>query len=226
MDTPGFVLQDVYHSARDVVRIERPLATPLTLPDNFGCVLPGVFRSAFPQTQDYAFLRGLKLKTIVTLVNKDLPEGFAAFMKGSGIKHQIFSMEGTKKADIPLSMMLNIVSLVTDRRNCPLLIHCNHGRHRTGCAVAVVRKFNGWDTASILNEYAKYAAPKPREADVAYISNFKLKNLRHVVARKVKEPEMGFRHFLFLFSITIFGIFIWLVTLKNLKIRQARKEES
>lgn len=34
-------------------------------PTNFGIVVPGVYRSSFPQSEDYAFIEGLKLKTIV-----------------------------------------------------------------------------------------------------------------------------------------------------------------
>ena len=34
-------------------------------PANFGVVVPGVYRSSFPQADDYAFIQGLKLKTIV-----------------------------------------------------------------------------------------------------------------------------------------------------------------
>ncbi len=34
-------------------------------PVNFGVVVPGVYRSSFPQSQDYEFIETLKLKTIV-----------------------------------------------------------------------------------------------------------------------------------------------------------------
>lgn len=34
-------------------------------PSNFGVVVPGVYRSSFPQSEDYGFIEGLKLKTIV-----------------------------------------------------------------------------------------------------------------------------------------------------------------
>ena len=34
-------------------------------PVNFGIVVPGVYRSSYPATEDYAFIRDLKLKSIV-----------------------------------------------------------------------------------------------------------------------------------------------------------------
>ncbi len=34
-------------------------------PVNFGTVIPGFYRSGYPQTEDYEFLKSLGLKTIV-----------------------------------------------------------------------------------------------------------------------------------------------------------------
>ncbi|KAK6824746.1 hypothetical protein PG987_012240 [Apiospora arundinis] len=83
------------------LNISRSLETAVPLPLNFGCVIPGVFRSSYPQAQDLAYLSKLKLKTIVTLVQKDLPEGFQEFIDSNGITHKVFDMTGTKKAEIP-----------------------------------------------------------------------------------------------------------------------------
>lgn len=37
----------------------------LRRPHNFGLVIPGVYRSSYPKAEDYEFIQGLKLKTIV-----------------------------------------------------------------------------------------------------------------------------------------------------------------
>lgn len=66
-----------------------------------------------------------------TLVHKDFPAGYKAFLRKNDIKHHVFDMTGTKKATIPPELMKNILQLVMDQRNYPLLIHCNHGRVRT-----------------------------------------------------------------------------------------------
>jgi tyrosine-protein phosphatase SIW14 len=34
-------------------------------PDNFGLVVPGVYRSSYPKPDNYRFLQGLRLKTVV-----------------------------------------------------------------------------------------------------------------------------------------------------------------
>lgn len=44
---------------------EFPTAPMDGRPVNFGLVVPGVYRSSYPKKEDYAFLKNLKLKTIV-----------------------------------------------------------------------------------------------------------------------------------------------------------------
>lgn len=87
-------------------------------------------------------------------------------------------MKGTKKEAIHPDTMRAILDIVLEPRNYPLLIHCNHGRHRTGCVVASLRKTAGWGVQQALNEYHAYAEPKPRDCDVEYITNFEGAALR------------------------------------------------
>ena len=68
-----------------------------------------------------------------TLVDKEYPEGYKSFMHSSGIKHVCITMEGTKKADIPESVMSTILETVLNPQNHPLLVHCNQGRVCDAC---------------------------------------------------------------------------------------------
>ncbi|EXL81036.1 hypothetical protein FOPG_05710 [Fusarium oxysporum f. sp. conglutinans race 2 54008] len=147
-------------------------------PHNFGVVIPGVYRSSFPRSHDFEYLKGLGLKTIVTLVRKDeLDHDLETFVQREGIRQVVFNMKGTKKEAIPLGTMKAILSIVLDKSNYPLLIHCNHGKHRTGCVVGVVRKIAGWDAESVVAEYKSYAEPKARECDVNYLDDFQVSSL-------------------------------------------------
>ncbi|EAQ86795.1 hypothetical protein CHGG_08048 [Chaetomium globosum CBS 148.51] len=179
-------------------------------PANFGIVVPGVYRSSFPQAEDYAFIQGLKLKTIVTLVHKEFPRGYDAFLHRNGIQHAIFDMKGTKKESIPVATMESILRVVLDRRNHPLLIHCNHGKHRTGCVIGVIRKLSGWNLSSIVNEYKAYAEPKIRECDIEYITGFEPINTLNLF----RDPKVPFRDPRFaraiIFALVI--LMIWFVT--------------
>ncbi|KAI0901236.1 tyrosine-protein phosphatase SIW14 [Annulohypoxylon nitens] len=188
-ESPEVVLRDAYISAKDIA-VERPL--PLTgthtPPVNFAMVVPGLYRSGYPQAPDYSFMRTLNLKTIVTLVGKELPDGYQDFIKDNNIKHEIFDMAGTKKADIPAKTMQSIIAVVGNRKNYPLLIHCNQGKHRTGCVVGILRKASEWDTKSIIREYTKFAEPKVRETDVKYITNFSMSDIKSVTPKSNSLP--------------------------------------
>jgi tyrosine-protein phosphatase SIW14 len=147
-------------------------------PFNFGIVIPGVYRSSFPKSHDFEYIKGLGLKTIVSLVKKDeLDHDLETFVTREGIRQVNFNMKGTKKEAIPLETMKGILDVVLDKSNYPLLIHCNHGKHRTGCVVAIVRKITGWDIARVVAEYNTYAEPKARECDVTYIQGFEVSSL-------------------------------------------------
>ncbi|RDA94668.1 hypothetical protein CP533_2475 [Ophiocordyceps camponoti-saundersi (nom. inval.)] len=179
-------------------------------PVNFGVVLPQVYRSSYPQPENYAFLLSLKLKTVVTLVNKDGgDESLKSFFAGNGIRQVVFDMKGTKKEAIPPSTMSSILSVVMDRSQYPLLLHCNHGKHRTGCVVAVVRKLSGWSLDTVLDEYRAYATPKVRECDVDYISRVRASTLTAITWG---SSPVHLRTFFRILLFSTFVAAVWLIS--------------
>ena len=67
--------------------------------------------------------------------------------------------------------------MVLDCSNYPLLIHCNKGKHRTGCIVGCLRKVQGESMAEVINEYHAYADPKARRLDENFIRDFDERSL-------------------------------------------------
>ncbi|KAF4589850.1 tyrosine phosphatase [Ophiocordyceps camponoti-floridani] len=190
-----------------------PAGTFVGRPANFGVVLPGVFRSSYPQPEDYAFLQSLQLKTIVTLVNKEGgDDSLSSFVTSNGIRQIVFDMKGTKKEAIPPATMASILNVVLDRNQYPLMVHCNHGKHRTGCVVAVVRKLSGWTVNTVLDEYRAYATPKVRECDVDYISSFKASTLITSTRPPLPMATVQHRNFFRLVVFSTFIIVLWLVS--------------
>ena len=61
------------------------------------------------------------------------------------------------------------LSKVVDTRNHPILIHCDKGKHRTGCLVGCLRKLQGWSLASIFDEYARFCKGVVRDLDLQFI---------------------------------------------------------
>ncbi|KAI4086568.1 MAG: hypothetical protein LQ344_007431 [Seirophora lacunosa] len=141
---------------------------------NFGEVAPGIYRSSFPMDGNYAHLRSLGLKTILTLVPQDYPPENAAFMKENNIQHFVIPIPGhkTETDAIPLQSIANALEIINNTEMHPVLIHCNKGKHRTGCIVACYRMLNNWSPAAVLTEYRKYAGVKARPGDEAFMLNF------------------------------------------------------
>lgn len=77
---------------------------------------------------------GVRLLTLAcrTLVDKDeLDTEYAKFVAKNGITQHVFDIKGTKKQSIPAETMRNVLDVVLDKRNHPVLVHCNRGRVST-----------------------------------------------------------------------------------------------
>ncbi|KAJ4144366.1 hypothetical protein LMH87_003251 [Akanthomyces muscarius] len=217
-------------SARDVAVLEKSAKVPTLLPTihqsveypvvplegrplNFGVIVPGFYRSSYPKQHDFDFIKTLNLKTIVTLVKKDeLEDDLSAFVDINGIRQVTFDMKGTKKEAIPLDTMAAILQLTLDKRNYPLLIHCNHGKHRTGCVVAAARRVAGWEVDPALDEYRAFASPKIRECDIDYINAFQSSLIPRFEDEIVPHSPVQVRTFMrtLLFSTVV--VVIWIVS--------------
>jgi len=192
---------------------EHPPAPLNGRPHNFGVVVPGVYRSSFPKSHDFDYIKGLKLKTIVSLVKKEeFDHDLEMFVAQEGIRQVVFNMKGTKKEAIPLKTMKSILSIVLNKENYPLLIHCNHGKHRTGCVVGVVRKVAGWDVDNVVAEYKSYAEPKSRECDIEYLSSFQTSTLCAPNALGPKYTRSQMTTFFRTLTFSTFVLLLWLLS--------------
>lgn len=64
------------------------------------------------------------------------------------------------------------VLLLMNPANYPIHIHCNQGKHRTGCVVACYRKVRRDPIEDIIAEYEAYAGTKARPGDIELIRAF------------------------------------------------------
>ena len=84
-----------------------------------------------------------------------------------------------------------VIRFILDPNNRPLLVHCNKGKHRTGCVVACLRKVRGWSLSSIFAEYLMFSDPKSRLEDQRFIESFELDDDDLVVAEETKDENEG-----------------------------------
>lgn len=54
--------------------------------------------------------------------------------------------------NIPEDVICRALVAILDKRNHPVLIHCNKGKHRTGCLIGCIRRLQSWSLTSIFDE--------------------------------------------------------------------------
>ncbi|KAL9604940.1 MAG: hypothetical protein Q9219_000128 [cf. Caloplaca sp. 3 TL-2023] len=142
---------------------------------NFGVIAPGIYRSSFPMSGNFEHLRSLGLKTILTLVPQDYPPENVAFMKENGIQHFQIPIPAHKSeaVTIPLQSIANALEILLNPEMHPVLVHCNKGKHRTGCIIACYRMLRSQcSPVAVITEYRQYAGTKARLLDEIFISRF------------------------------------------------------
>ena len=162
----------------------------LNPPENFAMVWRGIYRSSFVTKRNFQFLQTLRLRTIVYLCPEDYPESHTSFLAENGIQLLQFGVEGNKEPfdEIPEEIMCKALAAVLDTRNHPLLIHCNQGKHRTGCLVGCLRRTQGWSLVTIFDEYRRFAGVKARMVDQQFIERVDLSSQSMDAAEADDEP--------------------------------------
>ncbi|CAL0299977.1 unnamed protein product [Lupinus luteus] len=108
------------------------------------------------------------------------PQQNLDFLQSQNIQLFQFGIEG--KTDLSVSTVndtiMESLEVLIDVRNHPVLIHCNRGKHRTGCLVGCLRKFQNWCLNYIFEEYKQFAGSKSRNTDLKFIQTFDTISLR------------------------------------------------
>ncbi|WVQ77738.1 hypothetical protein IAR50_007428 [Cryptococcus sp. DSM 104548] len=146
----------------------------LVPPENFSLVSSGVYRCGFPKKRNFKFMETLRLKTVLTLVLEEYPRANLEWCQSQDIQFMQFGIPGNKEPfdNIPEDVICAALVAICDKRNHPLLIHCNKGKHRTGCLIGCIRLLQSWSRTSIFDEYRRFSAPKSRAVDQQFIDLF------------------------------------------------------
>ena len=144
-------------------------------PDNFAMVNSFVYRSSFPKKKHFPFLRTLGLRSVLTLILEEYPEQNTKFLDDNGITFYQYGIPGNKEpfVHIPHDKITAALCTILDRRNHPMLIHCNKGKHRTGCLVGCLRKLQAWSLTAVFDEYRRFSFPKSRSMDQEFMELYR-----------------------------------------------------
>lgn len=153
---------------------------------NFAMVMPGIYRSGYPSEMNHEFLRTLRLRTLVYLCPEDCSADNMRFYHAEGIDVVHLGIQGNKEpfVDIPPAVVSDALAVLLDVRRHPVLVHCNKGKHRTGCVVGSLRKVQRWSLTSIFDEYRRFASNKARVLDQQFIELFDASRVQYDPAYK------------------------------------------
>lgn len=129
-------------------------ARPLVPPLNFSPVETNIYRSGVPLPTNHAFLRTLGLRTIVWLALEDPPDSLVRFCDEEAVALKGFPPSTEEM--VPLTTIVEGIQLLLDASTHPLLVCCAMGGHRTGALVGCFRKMQGWNLASVSEEYRRF----------------------------------------------------------------------
>ncbi len=135
----------------------------LVPPVNFGMVEEGVYRMGQPGVVNLPFLQTLGLRTLVWLAVEEPKAPLRSFASAHHIQihHLGFSEGGNPWDPLTEALVIEALQVVVDGgQNYPLAISCDMGRHRTGTVVGCLRRLQGWNLASVTEEYRRYAGAR------------------------------------------------------------------
>ncbi|MBT8379113.1 MAG: tyrosine-protein phosphatase [Ignavibacteria bacterium] len=108
---------------------------------NFHIVDDGIWRSAQPSTESIAVMKKHGLKTIINLRGSEENHLWESRISDSlGIQYFYIPMDGREDPDT--ADLNEILKIIEDERNQPVMYHCLGGKDRTGIVTAVYRLKN------------------------------------------------------------------------------------
>lgn len=143
-------------------------------PLNLACVLPGIYRSGYPNRRNFEYMKTIGLKSVLCLCVDDVLPANVEFYAANNIRFFHVGIVGNTEPfqSIPADRFAHALNITLNPDNHPILVHCSKGKHRTGCLMAVLRRMCGWSLSAALDEYARFAGSRRRFLDNQFIELF------------------------------------------------------
>jgi Protein tyrosine/serine phosphatase len=118
----------------------------------FGHLNEHIWRSGQPSHKGYKTLAAMGVKTVINL-RKEFPQDKLRCPKG--VRYVYIPMrDNTPPSD---RQAIDLIRVVSNSDNWPVLIHCDSGESRTGLMCAAVRySLDGWDDHKIMQELRNF----------------------------------------------------------------------
>lgn len=148
-----------------VRKITQPPPLRIIPPLNFCPVERQLYRSGQPSIINQSFLSQLNLRTIVWLASEEPSDEFLEYCLSKLINIEFVSMADDDKHLNPWDSLneptiKRALELIVNKENLPVLVCCGMGRHRTGTVIGCLRRLQGWNLASVSEEYRRFTGAR------------------------------------------------------------------
>lgn len=155
---------------------------------NFAKVSDALYRGAQPTREGFAELKKLGVKTVINLRAKHSDE---KLIKDLGFNY--FSIP-TDTWDLDDKHAARFLSIVLDKANQPVFVHCQHGSDRTGTMVAVYRVYEQkWTPDAAMKELPVFGFHKIWVNLKGYLKNLDVKKVDEEMRRLRAAAPVGLR---------------------------------
>lgn len=166
------------------VKLDKRVVGIYEPPENFAKVCDGIYRSSFPRIENFEYLKSVGLKSILCLIPEDYPIENEKFNELNGINFFQIGMSGNKEPFVKIKpeLVTKAIKILINPENQPILVHCNRGKHRTGCIIGCIRKLQKWSHSMIFDEYRRFAYPKERPLDQTFIEIYNTEEVEEFIS--------------------------------------------
>ncbi|ODQ82103.1 hypothetical protein BABINDRAFT_170635 [Babjeviella inositovora NRRL Y-12698] len=147
--------------------ITKPPQLRIIPPLNFCPVERFLYRSGQPAGLNHSFLAELNLKTILWLATEDPLDQFLTFAENNDINVYFVSLDDDEYDysnnpwdGLSETAIRKALQVIANKESYPLLVCCGMGRHRTGTVIGCLRRLQGWNLASVSEEYRRFVGDK------------------------------------------------------------------
>ncbi|WP_154914197.1 dual specificity protein phosphatase family protein [Pseudomonas fluorescens] len=155
-------------------------AAPVDKTFNLYEMTPTLYRSGLPNGEGLPLLLRLQVRTVVSFIKED----DAAWLGDAQVKHVNIPLHADRVDDAEVLRVLRVVQ--SAQNEGPVMMHCKHGRNRTGLMAAMYRVVvQGWRKEDALKEmqYGGYGSLEELADATRYVEKADVAQLRLAMAR-------------------------------------------
>lgn len=154
-------------------------AAPVDKSVNLYRMSPTLYRSALPTAQSVPLLQSLQVRTVVSFIK----DNDADWLGNAPVARVSIPLHADRVKDADVLRVLRVVRDAETRG--PVLMHCKHGRERTGLMAAMYRTvIQGWTKEEALREMHNggFGDAKDIEDASRYVENADIAKIREALA--------------------------------------------